>query len=233
MLNKDKHQVILIKILKEIYSDPEIRTVLGFKGGTAAYLFYRLPRFSVDLDFDLLDEAKKDLILKKMPSILNPLGKIIEATEKKYTLFFLLSYEKSERKIKIEISKRPVKGHFETKNYLGIPILLIKKEAMVAGKLAAFLTRKKFAARDLFDLWFFLKNDWEIDEEFFENKTGFSLKQGLKKAINKLKMIKPNQLLQGLGELLEEKQKNWVKDKLKNELAFCLKLYLSKTLSTF
>ena len=72
---------------------------------------------------------------------------------------------------------------------------------MVAGKLAAFLIRKKFAARDLFDLWFFLKNDWEIDEEFFENKTGFSLKQGLKKTINNLKMIKPNQLLQGLGKL--------------------------------
>lgn len=65
MLNKDKYQVILIKILKEIYSDPKILTVLGFKGRTAAYLFYRLPRFSVDLDFDLLDEAKKDLILKK------------------------------------------------------------------------------------------------------------------------------------------------------------------------
>jgi len=28
-----------------------------------------------------------------------------------------------------------------------------------------------------------------------------------------------------LGELLDEKQKNWVKDKLKEELLFQLKLY--------
>lgn len=29
-------------------------SVLGFKGGTAALLFYGLPRLSVDLDFDLI-----------------------------------------------------------------------------------------------------------------------------------------------------------------------------------
>lgn len=230
MLDKYRHKIILIKILKEIYSDPEIRNILGFKGGTAAYLFYRLPRLSVDLDFDLLDETKKELILKKIPLILKLFGKILEATEKKNTLFFLLSYQKGERKIKIEISKRPIKSHFETKNYLGIPVLLMKKEEMIAGKLSAFLTRKKFASRDLFDLWFFLKNEWEIDEEFFRNKTGLGLKQGLKQAIRKLNLIKSTQLLQGLGELLDEKQKNWVKDNLKKELAFYLKLYLSKTL---
>lgn len=27
--------------------------ILGFKGGTAAYIFYDLNRFSTDLDFDL------------------------------------------------------------------------------------------------------------------------------------------------------------------------------------
>lgn len=226
MVDKNKHKIILIKILKDIYSDPETRTALGFKGGTAAFLFYNLPRLSVDLDFDLLEVNKKEFVLKKISLILASYGKIIQASEKRFTLFFLLSYEKGKRKVKVEISKRPTKSNYETKNYLGIPVLLIKKEDMVAGKLAAFLTRKKFASRDLFDLWFFLKNEWEINEESFKNKTGLSLKQGLKKAVLKLKNIKIKQLLRGVGELLKEKQKYWVKENLKNELLFYLKLYL-------
>ena len=55
MLDHAKHRAVLINILKDIYSDPLLRTLLGFKGGTAAMLFYNLPRISVDLDFNLLD----------------------------------------------------------------------------------------------------------------------------------------------------------------------------------
>lgn len=47
MLNQTKHRVTLIDILKSIYGDPDLRTILGFKGGTAAMLFYDLPRLSV------------------------------------------------------------------------------------------------------------------------------------------------------------------------------------------
>jgi len=43
MLDKNRHKIIFVKILKEIYSDPTLRNILGFKGGTAAYLFYGLP----------------------------------------------------------------------------------------------------------------------------------------------------------------------------------------------
>ena len=64
-LNISVHRNILLQILKKIYSDANIAPYLGFKGGTAAYLFYRLDRFSVDLDFDLLDETKKDYFFKK------------------------------------------------------------------------------------------------------------------------------------------------------------------------
>ena len=53
-LDTAKHKNILIKILKDIYTDATISPILGFKGGTAATFFYDLDRFSVDLDFDLL-----------------------------------------------------------------------------------------------------------------------------------------------------------------------------------
>ena len=60
MLNIDKHRNIIFQILKDIAGDIDISPILGFKGGTAALIFYGLNRFSVDLDFDLLDESKED-----------------------------------------------------------------------------------------------------------------------------------------------------------------------------
>lgn len=53
------HKNVLIKILKDIYTNPTLGPILGFKGGSAVYLFYGLNRFSVDLDFDLLQLEKK------------------------------------------------------------------------------------------------------------------------------------------------------------------------------
>ncbi len=226
--DKNRHKIVLIKILKQIYADPDLRNILGFKGGTAAFLFYGLPRFSVDLDFDLLDEKKKDFVFARLKRNLPKVETLIEASQKRYTLFYLMSYQKGEKKIKIEISKRPTRSTFAPKTYLGIPILLMIKKDMLAGKIAALLSRKKFAARDLFDLWFFLKNDWEMDEKSVKEKTGLGFESALKKTIEKIRKIKKNQLLQGLGELLEEKQKFWVKENLQEETLFYLKYLLEE-----
>ena len=59
------------RILKDIYTDVSIAPLLGFKGGTCAYLFYGLPRFSVDLDFDLLEVNEENCLgmLKNYPSL--------------------------------------------------------------------------------------------------------------------------------------------------------------------
>ena len=59
------HRNVLIYILKDLYTDMELGPLLGFKGGTAAYLFYKLNRFSVDLDFDLLDAGQEDLVFER------------------------------------------------------------------------------------------------------------------------------------------------------------------------
>lgn len=226
MLNKEKHQFILVNILKEIYSDPELRNVLGFKGGTAAFLFYGLPRLSVDLDFDILDESRLQIVFERLKKILSNLGDLQEAREKRYTLFFLLSYGKGDRKVKVEISKRETISSFEMKNYLGIPVLVVKKEDMIAGKLSALLTRKKFAARDLYDLWFFLKQGWEINEKIVREKANVSLSQALNKAIRVAREVPKNRVLNGLGELLDTTQKQSIREKLKEDLIFQTRLYL-------
>ncbi|NTU47029.1 nucleotidyl transferase AbiEii/AbiGii toxin family protein [Candidatus Roizmanbacteria bacterium] len=231
MVNIDIHRSTLIGILRAIYSDPYLRNSLGFKGGTAALLFYNLPRFSVDLDFDLLDSSKKEEVFERLKSILPPFGTILEAQDKKHTLFFLLSYTKGERSVKVEISKRVIKSAFEVKNLLGISMLVMKQDDMIAGKLAALLTRKKFASRDMYDLWFFLKEQWNINEEYLLEKSEYSLKDSLTRAQTLVENVKQSELLAGLGELLDSKQKSWVKEHLKSDLLFYLRLHESNILS--
>ena len=50
-LNIVQHRMHLTSVLLDIAKNSELNSSLGFKGGTAAMIFYNLPRFSVDLDF--------------------------------------------------------------------------------------------------------------------------------------------------------------------------------------
>lgn len=203
MLNPINHKSILIQILRKIYSDPTVGPKLGFKGGTAAMMFYGLPRFSVDLDFDLLDPEAEDMIMAAIPGIVQKIGEVKEAVTKKYTLLFVLRYEKGQRLVKIEISRRPLRvDSYETKNYLGVPMLVMNRSDMVSAKIAALLTRKKFASRDVFDVWYFLDRQWDMSEGRLRMETGFSKKTAFEKSIVMVERIQSELLMPGLGELL-------------------------------
>jgi len=113
------------KILKDIYTDATLAPILGFKGGTCAYFFYNLPRFSVDLDFDLLTNQKdQQAIFAKIIEILKSYGTLKDQRIKRYTIFALLSYGESDCNIKIEINLRyqneELSRYFVIKKYLGI-----------------------------------------------------------------------------------------------------------------
>jgi predicted nucleotidyltransferase component of viral defense system len=229
MLDIDRHKFTLVQILKEIYSNISISSLLGLNGGTALYLFYNLPRFSVDLDFNLLDLKEKEKVFPIIQNILKKAGVLKDEREKKNTLFFLLSYGEKERNIKVEVSKRAFPDHYEVKNYLGISMLVLRKEDMFAHKLVALTERKSIANRDFFDLWFFMKNNWEVNREIVEMRTGMELNKYLKGCIKKVEKVDERYILQGLGEILDEKNKKWAKENLKKDLLFYLRLYLEKS----
>ena len=226
MLDIRNHRAILLQILKDIYTDISISSILGLKGGTACYFFYDLPRFSVDLDFDLLDLDKEAIVFKKIEEILKNYGILKEKRKKRQTLFFLLSYGREAQNIKIEISKRTFGSSYEIKNYLGISMLIMKKEDLFAHKLVTLLERKKLANRDLFDLWFFLKNNWRINREIVEKRTTVELKKYLKQCIKFIEKISEKHILAGIGELLDKKTKDWARENLKKDLLFLLRLKL-------
>ncbi len=228
-LDPAKHKNMLVKILKDIYTDPVIGQILGFKGGTAAYLFYKLDRFSVDLDFDLLDASKEDIVFEKVKVILEKYGQIKVADKKRYSLIYILSYDEKDpgaQNVKVEINRRNFGSRFVIKSYLGISMKVMVPEDMAANKLVAFYERIGKTNRDIYDTWFFFNNNWPINQDLVEKRTGMPFGVFLDTCCTLLEKTDNRHILSGMGEVLNEKQKVWVKNKLKEELLFQFRLYL-------
>lgn len=226
-LEYSKHKNILLQILKDIYSDASISPLLGFKGGTAALLFYNLPRNSVDLDFDLLDETKEEYVFEKIKNIISGYGEITESHVKRFNLLNVISYAKGAQHIKVEVNRRTFGSKYEIKNLLGISMLVMVPEDMFAHKLMAMYDRIGKTSRDIFDVEYFAKNNWDINKKIVEHRSGVKFKELIIKCIEKLERLNNKHILDGLGELMDESQKDKARARLKNDTIFSLKVMLS------
>lgn len=231
MLDQKAHKLQLINILLKLYRNSQVGSVLGFKGGTAAFLFYNLPRFSVDLDFDLLrklDKTEQENLIDKISELLSKDYVIRQRYNKRYTLFWLVSYKKGERQIKIEISKRLSKSKFVNRNLYGASMAVMVWPDMVANKLMALIDRRKLANRDVFDAHFFLSQPEavKINYQLVEQRLKLKPKQLYKKALSRIQKKRKRSWLYGMGELLDKNQKIWVKQKMVEELIELIKMQL-------
>jgi len=137
----------MLQILKDIFSDIELSNLLGFKGGTALMFFFDLPRFSVDLDFNLIDISKEEIVYDKVRKILLKYGTIYDEAKKFYGPIIVLDYGIGERKLKVEISNRLFDNHYEVKNLLGINMKVMIRQDMFAHKLCALMDRNELTNR--------------------------------------------------------------------------------------
>jgi hypothetical protein len=134
---------------------------------------------------------------------------------------------KDGQNIKIEINKRKFGSKYEIKQYLGISMQVMVREDMAANKMVAMHERIGKTNRDIFDVYFFLKNNWPINKKIVEQRTEMKYKVFLQKCIDELEHLSDKNILSGMGELLDDKQKAWVKTKLRSETIFLLKLAVS------
>lgn len=226
MLDRQQHETILKNILKDIYKDKTLSTSLMFKGGTALYMFYGLDRFSTDLDFNIVSDDYED-IFKRLESIVLRYGEVKNSRIKNNTVFFLISYDKDKQKIKIEASKREYGDKYEIKNFLGIPVPVMIKENMFAHKLVALTERKKIANRDLYDIEWMFKKMWDINESIIKDRTGKNLVEYLKVCIKYIEEnVSGKDILDGLGEVVSAEKKQRVKENLKFDIIFSLKVFI-------
>lgn len=161
----------------------------------------------------------------KIRKIVLKYGKIHDEAIKHYGLIIVLNYGSGERKLKLEISNRPFNNHYEIKNLLGISMTVMTKPDMFAHKVCALLDRTSFTNRDLFDCWFFMQKQTPINKQIVEERMKKSLSDYLQDCIDNLENRSDHNLLQGLGELMDEEMKKFVKTKLRKETISLFKIY--------
>ena len=227
IIDKEKHKKIMLNILADISKDPELSVNLGFKGGTCCYFIYGLDRFSVDLDFDLLNAEKKDLVMEKMDELLKKYGTIKKEGGE---MSRKLKYLDDSSALKIDISLRDELNHlnsYKIKDIVsGIPLNTLIKKDMFAHKLVALkdrfenrLANKIIANRDLYDINFFFNKNWEINYEIISLRRKKDAKLYLKELMEFIKKRVDNKkILDGIGALVSDEKREWVKDELKNEV---------------
>jgi predicted nucleotidyltransferase component of viral defense system len=230
MLNRNNHENTMRNILDDIYSHKELSNLLGFKGGTACYFFYDLPRFSTDLDFNLLNLTKKETVFNLLPAILEKYGEITDKHIKTNTIFFYLSHTPQQSGIKIEISTRELEkiNNFELLEFYGTSYLVMKKQDIFANKLLALTNRHSATPRDLFDINFFFSQNWDISENIIQTIS----KQDLITYLNSLpdyieKNFNQKNILMGLGELVNNQaQRDFIKNKLVSDTINSIRFFI-------
>ena len=216
MLDIAEHKKQLLTVFLDILNNRNLASTLGFKGGTALYLFYNLDRFSTDLDFNLVD---KKFNIDEMTLEIEKNLKLIEYREKRYTDFWLCSYQKGQHKLKVEINKREFPDEYEVKDFRGYSCRVLDRGSMFAHKLCAITKRKVIQNRDLYDAWFMFEQDFPINDEIISfriNKTVSEYSKELIKIIDDLP--EGYKILNGLGSVLNQNRREWVKKNLLKEL---------------
>lgn len=223
-MDKNKHKFYMAQILSLIFKDKDLCNVLAFKGGTSLMFFHNLNRFSTDLDFNLLDPDKLDLAYDKVRAILTRFGTIDAEAKKLYDPVLVLNHGKGERMLKVEISVRQYPNHYEMRSLAGTDIRVMVMPDMFAHKLCAM--GKRLSPRDIYDVWFFLQNHTEINEEIVRIRTAKSVSEYTAWCAEHVKEASPKLLMQGLGEVLNDaKSKTFVKNKLIAETSSALELF--------
>lgn len=226
-MNKQKHKFYMAQILTMIFKDKDLCNLLGFKGGTAMMFFHGLPRFSTDLDFNLLDISQSDYVYSKVRNILTKFGTIDDEAKKFFGPVMVLDYGKGERMLKVEISSRQFDNHYEMMTLAGTAIRVLTIPDMFAHKLCAM--GERLSPRDVFDVWFFLQRKHaSINEQIVKCRTEKSVAEYAEWCAKRVRETSPKLLMQGLGEVIDDTQtKNFVKTRLIDETAQSLELFAS------
>lgn len=184
---------------------------LIFKGGTSLYKFYKLDRFSEDIDFTARRKFNVNLLLKRIISDMKLFGVEAMIRDKKKVLnSFLINLRikgplyngkpQSYSKIGIDINLKssvdlePMNAKYSP-IYSDLPpfsLLIMQEKEILAEKVRAILERDK--ARDVYDLWFLLREGVEFNSDLVRTKLKYYNEKW-----SKNKFIKK----------LEEKKKIW------------------------
>ena len=184
---------------------------IAFKGGTALKLFYNLPRFSEDIDYDWVHCRSKDNLIKQLSEVCRrKRWEITDEAVKHHTILLELRFKGIDRnfRIKIEVSTRKKSVETTLMNLRGVPIQVLEPTILVTEKLFTFLDRH--AGRDAFDAWYIISHSYPLSNKMIRDAFG-NYHIFYQTILDKIDTISPNKLLRDTGKLLDPDQRNWIK----------------------
>jgi hypothetical protein len=184
---------------------------LAFKGGTALKLFYDLPRYSEDIDYDFLGKISPQQMLAILKSLVaKKKWEVTDDAVKFNTILLELRFAGPERnfRVKIEISTREKDLTTTILPLRGVPVLTLEPSFLMTEKLITFVERK--ASRDIFDAWFILNNAYPLDETLLIDTFG-GLTNFFSALLKVTQKADSKKILRDTGKLLNIDQRNWVK----------------------
>jgi predicted nucleotidyltransferase component of viral defense system len=177
------HKSYLNRLLIEIVDQPVLAHALAFKGGSCAAMLGYLDRFSVDLDFDLVKDARAGTLREAFHEAFEHLGLQVLG-ELDRLLFFQLSYPTDHGKrstLKVSVNSMEINANQYRVQYLPEIDRLVNCqtiETMFANKLVAVTDRYKLhrtiAGRDIYDIHHFFLRGYSYHAEVIRERTGKS-----------------------------------------------------------
>lgn len=163
--------------LKEIFSNNIISKYLGLKWGLVAN-FYWLRRKSTDIDLDILDLSKYEIIINEIRKLLQSVGKIRDESSLE-SWYRFIAYRKiwnEKARIQIDLNKHVYKSNnYNFQEFDWTQICQMTKDCVFSNKLVSLSERLKDT--DLYDVNALLKNNFPINEEIIKERTWMELQQ--------------------------------------------------------
>jgi Nucleotidyl transferase AbiEii toxin, Type IV TA system len=210
------HKSQLNRLLMEIIDQPALAQHLAFKGGTCAAMLGCLDRFSVDLDFDILENADETTLRDEFHQVFDHLGlKVTGELDK--VLFFQLRYPNDPGKrntLKASCSNPTIRSNqYKVQYFAEIDRLMNSQtiETMFANKLVAVTDRyelhQSIAGRDIYDVNYFFVHGYAYHAPVIQDRTGLTPGEYFGKLIEFIKEhITQTVINEDLNSLLPEKQ---------------------------
>ncbi len=180
------HKSYLHRLLMEIVDQPLLAQTLAFKGGTCAAMLGYLDRFSVDLDFDVINDADEAELRKLFRQVFDRSGFRV-TLEFENVLLFQLRYPSSPGKrsaLKVGASSiRIAANQYEVQYFPEIDRLINSQtiETMFANKLVAVSDRyaqhQTIAGRDIYDIHHFFVQGYGYHGAVIRERTGLEPRQ--------------------------------------------------------
>ena len=227
------HRGQMYKLLIEIADSASLSQGLIFKGGTCAAMQGCLDRFSVDLDFDLVLNASRNLIKKELEQVFSDLGLEIRS-QSSATVQYVLTYSSSKGlrntlqfdAVDFSLPENIVQPVFlaDIDRYFNCQTI----ETMFSHTLVAVLDRynkhKTVAGRDIYDIYYFFINGYRYNSDIIEKRTNVTTKQYLKNLAEFVEeKVTQTIINEDLNPLLSPERFRTVRKSLKIEVLAMLK----------